>query len=153
MLSIHTAFSQVLSKYVFLQSTHTQSFLLKCTCYNLCFYTFCLADSPQKHQHQSAEMFVRVVPQLSQARYARQQGKFFVTLVCLPRFCSRELFMRLWLFSTLQVNTAMLATSSTAVEHAKCCKVTVSHVQSQNQFTPRLVEDVIPSCHVLGSIL
>lgn len=51
-------------------------------------------------------------------------------------------------FSTLDINTAMLAASSTVVEHAKCHHVRGSYLQSQNQFMPRLPEDIIPSCQL-----
>lgn len=129
------------------------AFSCKCTCYNFYFQTLCLVDSPQKHQHLSEETFLLgQLLSFFQGRYATE-GKSFAALMCLPRICSREEFYGAMGFSTLDINTAMLAASSTVVEHAKCHHVRGSHLQSQNQFMPRLPEDVIPSCQLLVYVL
>lgn len=94
----------------------------------------------------SRNVLVTVAPQLLQARYARQ-GKSFAALKCLPRICRRVVYGVIG-FSTLHINIAILAASSTVVEHDKCNHVTGSHLQGQKQFTPRLPEDVISSWQV-----
>lgn len=114
MLNIHTAFSQVLSKlkYVFLQSTYTQHFLLKCT---LLLHIMSCRLPTEASAPVSRNVLVRVAKQLPQARYARQ-GKFFVTLVCLPRFCIRDSF--LWGYGIF--HTSGQYSNACSIKH--CCQ-------------------------------